>query len=219
MSKEGKSPKHRLKKALPVSIESALLGPKEQLIASVSKVSEDSVELQLSKPGSQSALKRGERVRLKYWDEEAVYFSDVEVIAVTGPRNEHVTTSLPSEPVALQRREFFRARSPVSFSFSVVQAANSRLVSGEVYPSESLNISAGGLRFESTLTLKAGDEIELRIAVSPSEQLSILARVVTSQRVEHQGKYSNSIGVEFYGLTPEERNQIGEFAAETQKKK
>ncbi len=76
--------------------------------ASVTRMSENELSVQLSQPEVTSPFKNGEQVRLKYWDKQGIYFCNAEVAQVSGPGNQKIELSIVTRPVAMQRRGAFR---------------------------------------------------------------------------------------------------------------
>ncbi|MDA2927913.1 PilZ domain-containing protein [Acidobacteria bacterium AH-259-G07] len=119
----------------------------------------------------------------------------------------------PISPIDLRRPKEARVGRKVPFSFKVIAAVESGLVSREVSKAETQDISAGGLRFESDLPLKVGDRLELKLQLSHSKEVGTSGKVVRSEQVERDGRSFNSIALQFMGLKPEEQDRIREFVS------
>ena len=184
------------------------LDPRQPIGATVSEVSDQSIALDLSMGSPGALFREGEKVRLKYWDAEAIYFSDVEIMGTSGPDDQQLVIGITEQPVAMQRRQSHRVPSHFPFTYSVVDAAHIKLVSGNVHDARSHDVSAGGLRFTTELPIKQGDELEIRLDLAPKGSLVIAARVVVSDRMETDETEVNSVGVEFVRLQPEDRNRL-----------
>ena len=204
MSEISQTVASRLNKGVLVAIQSRL-DPRQPIGATVSVVSDQAIALDLSMGSPGALFREGEKVRLKYWDTEAIYFSDVEVL---GTDNQQLSISFPEQPVTLQRRQSQRVLSDFPFAFSVVDAAHSKLVSDEFHEARSNDVSGGGLRFTTDLPIRQGDELKIRLDISPTENLVISAQVVASERVEIDETEFTSVGTEFVRLQPEERNRL-----------
>lgn len=196
------------------------LEPGAELAATVRKIvpvyrgvrhSADEISLELLRPPSQLPFQEGERVRIKYWDEEVAYYFDTEVLKVSGSAKEHLVISRPSEALALQRRRSYRIHSPIPFSFSVIDAAEAQLIGEKVANATTGNLTVGGLAFETSLPLKVGDQLEMNLQLSPSRQVNALGWVVRSEEVEHGEKSLNSVALEFLQLEAEDQAQLLKF--------
>ncbi len=203
---------HRLEIGFPVKVEH----PNYERDATVTDIAESSLAVQLSAAKAGLSFKAGEKVRLKYWDPQGIYFCHAEVSRVYGPGNLKVDLSIVSRPVAMQRRRTSRLRSKISFSFEVIEAVHRGLTMGTVFQADTLDLSGNGLSFETTTHLKAMDLLKLELQLSESEQVSTLATVVKSEKVKRGENYVNSVGLEFSELLPETRKQIVEFVDQAQ---
>lgn len=203
---------HRLEIGFPVKVEQ----PDDERDATVVDIAENSLGVQLSAANAGLSFKVGEKVRLKYWDPQGIYFCHAEVSRVYGPGNLKVELSIVSRPVAMQRRRTSRLRSKISFSFEVIEAVHRGLTTGKVFQADTLDLSGNGLSFETATPLQGMDLLKLNLQLSESQQVSTLATVVKSEKVKRGEDYVNSVGLEFSELLPETRSQIVEFVAQAQ---
>ena len=203
-----KGPDSRLQVEFPLVIEKG----DKQCVASVAEISENAIKLTLSKGGKALKFKEEEQVRLKYWDQRGVYFCAATVVSSSGSE---VAVSIIGEPVAMQRRGgVFRLFSEIPIAFKVTEAVHKGLASQKVYESQTRNISAGGLSFDTTIPLKETDLLELELTLPSSEKIGTAAEVVTAEKVQREGKSLIAIGVEFFELPAETRGQLLEFLVE-----
>jgi len=182
--------------------------------ASVTQISENELFVQLSKPEVTSPFKNGEQVRIKYWDKLGIYFCNAQVAQVSGPGYQQVELSIVTRPVAMQRRGSFRLPHKIEVWLEVVDAIHGGLPPGKVFKSETLDISRSGLSFESEAPLKVMDELKVSFHLPKKKKVDTFATVVTSEKVQKNGKFINSIGVEFHGLLPDAQAQLMEFLHE-----
>lgn len=203
---------HRLEIGFPVKVEH----PLDERDAKVTDIDEHSLGVQLSAGKAGLSFEAGEKVRLKYWDPQGIYFCHAEVSRVYGPGNLKVELSIVSRPVAMQRRRTSRLRSKISFSFEVIEAVHRGLTMGKVFQADTVDLSGNGLSFETTTPLKAMDLLKLNLQLSESQQVSTLATVVKAEKVDQGEDHVNSIGLEFSELLPETRKQIVEFVDQEQ---
>jgi len=182
--------------------------------ASVTQMSENELSVQLSRPEVTSPFKNGEQVRLKYWDKQGIYFCNAEVAQVSGPGNQKIELSIVTRPVAMQRRGAFRLPHKIDVWCEVVDAIHGGLPPGKVIKSETRDISGTGLSFESDAPLKVMDELKVSFHLTKEKKVDSFAMVVTSEKVQKEGKFVNSIGVEFHGLLPDAQTRLMEFLQE-----
>jgi hypothetical protein len=125
-----------------------------ELPAQVITNSVDAAWLKLARPQSQSPFEQGERIRIKYWDEEAViYCWDGEISKVVGPDHQHISVMIPSPGVTLQRRRALRVPIPIPFEFTVIDASRTELIGEHITGCTTLNVSVSGLKFETSMCL------------------------------------------------------------------
>ena len=196
----------------PISI--ALIKSIAERLATVMKTASDETWVQLSRPTLPLIFKKGEQVRIKHWEEESIYYWGGEVLKIVGPENQNIAISISGEGMTLGRRKYSRFCSGIPFSYRVLKAAPGGLVPEKVnYRNKILNISVGGIAFETYLPLIVGDELQVKLDLSASEQVNAAGWVVRSEPVKRQGKDSHSVALEFLGLAPEEQKQIQRFLA------
>ena len=200
--------RHCLKPELAISIEGK---SKEPLAATVEAFSADKLSLQLARPTSRPPFQEGERVRIKYWNEEVLYCWEAEAVKISGSGNQQLELVMRGEGVTIQRRRPLRVRATITFSFTVIDAAETQLVGKKVLRSKTQNVSGGGLAFETRLPLRVGDKLEMNLHLFKSERVNAVGWVVRSEPVEHDGKHVNSVGVQFLQLEDKEQVQLLKF--------
>jgi hypothetical protein len=99
----------------------------------------------------------------------------------------------------------------VPFSFSILRAAESELVSETVFDTQTHDISTGGLRFETSLPLKEEDQLQLKLLLSESQELGVTAKVVWSKQVKREGKTMTSVGARFVELPLDEQIKLLQY--------
>ena len=172
--------------------------------ATVTKINSEQVWLELLGPPPKRTFSKGSRVRIKYWDEETAYYFDAEIQTVSGPCARQVTISSPREEISVQRRKAQRVCYPLSFSFTIIEAADTQLIGYTVSEAESENVSLGGLAFHSPLPLKLKDRLEINFRLSPSEEVKAVGWVVRNQPLRQDETRLNLVALEFLHLGPEE---------------
>ncbi|MFQ5928800.1 MAG: PilZ domain-containing protein [Acidobacteriota bacterium] len=206
-------PDRRLSIGQAISI--SLLQSCAEQAATVTKTSPDEISLELSTPTSPLSFQEGEQVRIKCLEEGVVYCWDAEVVEISGPGNKHVEVSIRGEGVTVERRKSLRVSSSIPFSFMVIDADETYLVGERVLNVTTQDITVGGLKFETSLPLNVGDTLEMNLHLSPSQQVNAVGWVARSEPVERDGKYLNSVALEFLQLEAEEQKQLLQFLAQS----
>ena len=196
-------PDRYLRVGLKLSI-APLLKPSAELAATVTQISPDQIDFELLRSTSERSFREGDRVRVKYW-EEAVYYFDSQILAVSGSADEQIAVSRPSEGISVQRRKAVRVRVPIPFSFTVISAAKAELVGETVPDCQTQNISLGGLKFETNLPLALGDRLEIDLHLTPSQSVNAVGWVVRSEAIERDGNALYSVAMEIGRASCRER--------------
>ena len=160
------------------TISISLLKPSTEMAATVLRISSEQVYLELTRPTSQRSFQEGERVRIKYWNEQEVYYFDSDILRVFGFSHQQLAISRPSEGVAVQRRKAYRVRKAVPFSFTVIEAAEAHLIGEKIDQSRTENLSVGGLAFDTDLPLRLRDKLEINLHLPSSQAVNAVAWVV-----------------------------------------
>ena len=116
-----------------------------------------------------------------------------------------ITITPPVEPVALQRREFFRVRVAVPFSFVVGREDHGPPLAAKA---RTLDLSGGGLRFETGLRLTLDAQLEILLHLGRGERLTVEGRVVWGERSRLPGPPRYCYGVEFDDLPKADRDRV-----------
>lgn len=198
---------------LAVSIEGS---SQEEFAASVATSCSDEVWLELSRPCLQLPFQKGERVRVKYWDEGSiVYCWDADVIQIAGAGHQHVAIAMRGKGITIQRRRYYRVNYAIPFSFSVIDAAEANLIGEKFSEAKTENISVAGLRFETSLGLRAGDKLEMNLRLPASQSVKAVGWVVRAEAAQNNGQPSNSVALKFLQLNEEDQIQLMEFLAKS----
>ncbi len=185
---------------------------KQALAATVVTSSPAEIWLELARPTSQKLFQEGEGVRIKYWDEGAVvYYWDAKVINITPSGKRHVAISIHDKGVTVQRRKSPRVSVHIPFWFTVIDAADTKLIGKRVVDSRTENISVSGLLFKTSLFLQAGDKLELHLHLPPADSLNAVGWVVRSNPFELDGKPLHLVALEFLQMEEEEQCHLLEL--------
>ncbi len=200
-----------LEKTVSLSLVSESACP---LAATVTKITSEQVWLELLGALPTQAFSKGDQVQIKYWDEETAYYFDAEIQIVSGPCARQMTISSPREEISVQRRKAQRVCYPISFSFTVIDSADTQLIGQTVSEAETENVSIGGLAFHTPLPLKLKDRLEISFRLSPSEQVKAVGWVVRYQPLSQAGTRLNLVALEFLHLGSEAQNKLHLFLAQ-----
>jgi c-di-GMP-binding flagellar brake protein YcgR len=190
------------------AISISLMKSIDERVATVTQTSSDETWVELSRPTSSPIFENGERIRIKHCDEESIYYWAGAVLKVVGRENQNMAISIEGEGVTLCRRKSLRLSSEIPLSFIVSQAKQKELVSEKALDLKIQNISVGGIAFETDLALEVGDELKVNVSLPRLAQVSAEGWVVRSEKVKHDGRWLNSIALEFLGLDPQKQKQI-----------
>ena len=176
----------------------------------VTQSSPDEVCLELARPTSQDLFQEGERVRIKYWDEEAIaYFWEAEILKAS---KRSVVAKLLDGGITVQRRLSYRVHRQIRLACTVIDAAERNLV-GEEFSCKTKDISVGGLAFETHLPLGVGDRLAVRIHFSRSNQIDVVGWIVRATPIERHGEVINSVALQFLHCEAKDQNYLFQFLA------
>ena len=188
---------------------------KEELAASVATNCSDETWLELSRPASQPPFQEEERVLIKYWDEGAiVYCWEANVIKIAGPTYQHVAIAIRGHGITVQQRRAYRVESAIPFSFSVIYASEPALIGQKILRAKTQNISVAGMRFETSLGLKAGDKLEMNFRLPATQKVNAVGWVVRTEAVGQNGNSLNSVALKFLQVNEENQMQLMDFLAQ-----
>ncbi len=201
-----------LKIGLAVSIQGS---SQEEFAASVATSCSDEIWLELSRPCLELPFQKGERVRIKYWNEGSiVYCWDADVLQIAGAGHQHVAIAMRGNGITIQRRRYYRVEYAMPFSFSVIDAAETSLIGEKFAKAKTQDISVAGLRFETSLGLKAGDKLEMNLRLPASQVVKAVGWVVRTAATQNNGQPINSVALQFLQLQEEDQIQLLEFLAQ-----
>ena len=143
---------------------------------------------------------------MKHWDEGDIYYWGEEVLQVSSPMTEDMAISRRSEKVTIEQGRSFRLDSQILLSLTALNAQSQLL--DKTFNSKTQNISEGGLAFETDLPLKVGDELQVTLYLTSSQQVGTRAWVVRS-KLGNLGLHS--VGLEFLELKRSAEYQIQRF--------
>ena len=181
---------------------------KREVVAVVSSVRENLISLELVTDGSVSAFQEGERVGLRYWDQEATAYQWNAEVGKLFPEQNLVTLSTQDAGI-VQRRRSYRVTTPIPFSATVIESAEPQLRGRQVRDLTTRNLSVDGMLFQTGLPLKAKDKLGLDLNLA-----RVLNAVGWVVRTKPDDAGVNSVAVMFLVLDKEEQRQLVQLIGE-----
>jgi len=183
---------------------------KGEIPASVTHSSPEEIRLKLARPVWPLPFRKGSRVRIKYWDEQAIaYFWEAEIVKAS---KRNVVAMLRGGGITVQRRQSYRVRTQIRLACTVIDASDRYLV-GEEFDCMTKDISVGGLAFETPVPLVTGDRLATRIHFSSTNQIDAVGWVLRVTPIERNGKVLNSVAVQFLHCEAQDQNHLLRFLA------
>jgi c-di-GMP-binding flagellar brake protein YcgR len=183
---------------------------KGELPATVTQSSLNEVCLELARPVWPLPFRKGSRVRIKYWDEQAIaYFWEAEIVKASKHK---VVAKLRGGGITVQRRQSYRVRTQIRLGCTVIDASERYLV-GEEFKCKTKDISVGGLAFETYLPLDTGDRLAMRIHFSPTNQIDVVGWILRATPIERNGDVINTVAVQFLQCEAQDQNHLLRFLA------
>ena len=199
-----------LKTGCALSIRSISGGSDGQIAAAVTKIFREEVWLKLAEP-TPAHFKPGEKVKIQFGDGDAVFFSETEIVKSSPTEAQYVAISIPEKTQALKKRAIPRIQSEVPVSVSVLSATDDELVSAAPFDSKTHDISTAGLRFDTTLPLKKGDELALKLMLSPEQEITVNAQVMGTKKVKRSGEAVILVGTQFVEIQLDDQIKLLQF--------
>ena len=183
---------------------------KGEIPASVTRSSPDEIRLKLARPIWPLPFRKGSRVRIKYWDEQAIaYFWEAQILKAS---KRSVVVALRGGGITVQRRQSYRVRTQIRLACTVIDAAEGYLV-GEEFKCKTKDISVGGLAFETYLPLDAGDRLAVRVHFSATNKIDVVGWILRATPIERNGEVINSVAVQFLQCEAKDQNHLLQFLA------
>ena len=199
-----------LKTGCALSIRSISGESDGQIAAAVTKIFREEVWLKLAEP-TPAHFKPGEKVKIQFGDGEAVFFSETEIVKSSPTEAQYVAISIPEKTQALKKRAIPRIQSEVPVSVSVLSATDDELVSAAPFDSKTHDISTAGLRFDTTLPLKKGDELAVKLMLSPEQEITVNAKVMGTKKVKRSGEAVLLVGTQFVEIQLDDQIKLLQF--------
>jgi hypothetical protein len=195
----------------PVFIRLTEAESKKEHPAKVAEISAGKIRLAISESDDELQVEKEARLRIRSWDQKAIYYCEADITKVSKNKKD-LWVSEPEAAATLQRRGRIRHEVKIPFSFSVLVAGHSQLVTQKEHSAITEDLSLGGLSFGTDLPLMEGDQILVTLPTLP-EKVTAGGTVVRAQRGAG-GPRLILISAELRLLSPEEQDGIVELVEE-----
>jgi len=166
----------------------------------------------LVKLNSPVSFQEKDPVQIKFWDKGQIHFWKGEVLETFSPEDQSVLVSRP-KAVKVERRRFQRYPIEIPLSFTVLYAGERRVVAREVFNAKTKTLSTGAVEFATDVSLEQREILELKLNLSESQQVSVMARVARFSK-SLKATPVNSVVVQFLALQPEDRDRLETFLSQ-----
>lgn len=135
---------------------------------------------------------------------------------VAGRRREPLPYLIITKPERIvpvsQKREYVRLNVSLPVRFRVVNEEGSQIQEGVT-----IDISAGGALFSTQAEVKAGQEMEIQIQLTPENTFSCLAHAIRIFEKGTKDKNAIRVAIEYNGINEAHRDKIFKFIFEKQR--
>ena len=152
---------------------------------------------------------RKDPVRIKFWDKDAIYSWEGEILEALHPAGGSVIVSRP-RAIQTERRSFQRFPLEISLSFSVLFPEEQPRVAGKVFDAKTKIISAGAAEFQTAVSLEKREILEINLHLSASQKIHIIGRVTRFDKPSKRTPV-NSLVVQFLDLNWQDQDRIQRF--------
>ncbi len=134
-------------------------------------LAQDRLEVELpSLTALPAGMSTGAMVTLRYIDRAGVHTATTELCAIRIDASCSVVLPAVLQFVVDQRRKFMRVPARVSVSVVIVDSTLPSTIGERDEEAMTEDLSAGGMRFKTSLTLNLGDVLDTRLSVSTARQ-------------------------------------------------
>lgn len=147
---------------------------------------------------------------------EAVYQINVKILEKTFGQIPMMRLEIVSDISKIQRRDFYRLRLIKEITYRKAISLKEKTFT-EKFKGNLLDISGGGLMFNSPKEWQEQDMIEITLNLASGKILTLMGVIV--RKIYHNDiKYCYEYGIRFEGISEQERNEITKFIFEEQRK-
>ena len=187
-------------------------GLRQEVVGIIAKSTPTGIGIDLVELTSPVSFQEQDLVQIKFWDRGEMHSWKGEVLETFGPEGQSVLVSRPkAEPV--DRRRFQRYTIEIPLSFTVLYAGERRVVAREVFNAKTKTLSTGAVEFATDVSLEQREILELKLNLSESQQVSVMARVARFSK-SLKATPVNSVVVQFLALQPEDRDRLETFLSQ-----
>ena len=187
-------------------------GLQQEVVGVIVKSTPAGIGIDIVQLTSPVSFQEKDPIQMKFWDRGEIHSWKGEVIETFGPEDQSVLVSRP-KAVQVEKRRFQRYTIEIPLSFTVVYSGERRVVAREVFNAMTKTLSADAVLFDTAVSLEQGDLLELKLYLSESQQVSVMASV-TRLSESLEGTPVNSVVVRFLALKPEDHNQLETFLSQ-----
>jgi c-di-GMP-binding flagellar brake protein YcgR len=152
-----------------------------------------------------------QQVRIDHWEEDVVHTWEGVVGEITNNGGQFVSVLLGGNQTTIERRVSSRVRRTIPFSFTVTDAAERSLIGQQYHHAKTKDISAGGIKFETSLPLQTGDRLDVELLASTTEPIGTIGLVARSEKPAEAD--TNSISLQFLRSEGQDEVSLLDFLA------
>lgn len=163
-------------------------------------------------------LKRGEVIKIKYWGGSAGYSFTTRVLRRKGGHLPTITVELPEKIKRWQRRNYLRVSASIPLTFTLTNS-DGKSKHPQIYRSETIDISGGGVMLKSPLLIEKGSYLELELMLPQRGVIVALGRIVRIQERSSKNKHFYLLGIEFSVIKESDREKIITYVFDLQRQR
>ena len=183
----------------------------QEIVGVILENNPNSLVLKFLERSFASSFNKKDSVRIRFLEKSAFCYWDGEVLGTSSPAGRFLV-SRPNK-VKVEKRRFRRRSLEIPLSFTVVYAGERRVVAREVYNAKTKVLSSGAVEFETPVSLEQREILELKLNLSESQQVSVMARVARFSK-SPEGTPLNSVVVRFLALKSEDHDRLETFLSQ-----
>lgn len=173
----------------------------------VTSLTRNTIQVELHRPfKAVLALQSGDPFRISYSDPGRIYIAETNLVEARGFVRTRLLLRRPPRFQPAQRRRFFRAAAAVPLSYSVVRREVTEGVPDTVsYTARALDISSGGVRFESPVALPPGTRLRVTF-MPPGDIRKVEATAQVVRSIHRQTAPPYEVAVELTEINEHDRD-------------
>ena len=196
-------PEDRLVVGSPLSLLSA--ATEKKIGALVHKIFENEVWLNLLKPSADN-FQEGETVQFQNLEDGKTYTGETQIMQIS-PDGNNMAIAVPEKLSELQRRSSLRLQMEIPISYALMGGEEE----AEPIQGKTRDLSIGGLRFDSSVPLEVGNELQITLDLTPSLQVDAGIKVISAEQIESNGEVLTTVGSQFVELALDDQIKVLQF--------